>query len=72
MSNIYQHNFNNCNLRITQIPLASLETQEKIVKNIESVFNRVSFLRQVLQQKIFNLHALKSSILIKELQRKAA
>ena len=60
------------NLGATQIPLASLETQEKIVKNIEEVSNRVSFLKRIYQQKIFNLKALKSVILIKEIQREAA
>ena len=60
------------NLVATQIPLASLETQEKIVKNIEEVSNRVSFLKRIYQQKIFNLKALKSVILIREIQREAA
>ena len=58
-------------LRTIQIPLVSLEAQEKIVEDIESTFNHTSFLRQTFKQKIFSLYTLKSAILKRELLSEA-
>ena len=59
------------NLGTLKIPLTTVETQEIIVNNIESIFNHTTLLMKKFNKNILSLESLKFIILSNELTNSA-